>query len=41
DETYMPREVADRLRETGEWRGEGDAPAPSGAAPSNAAYVTE
>ncbi len=35
DETYMPREVADRLRETGEWRG-GDEPAPS-----NAAYVTE
>ena len=33
DETYMPREVADRLKETGEWRG-GDAPA-------NAAYVTE
>lgn len=35
DETYMPREVADRLRETGEWRG-GDGPAPS-----SAAYVTE
>jgi cytochrome c-type biogenesis protein CcmE len=35
DETYMPREVADRLKETGEWRG-GDA-----SAPSNAAYVTE
>lgn len=35
DETYMPREVADRLRETGEWRG-GDEPAPS-----SAAYVTE
>ena len=33
DETYMPREVADRLKETGEWRG-GDTPA-------NAAYVTE
>lgn len=23
DETYMPREVADRLKESGEWRGEG------------------
>ena len=23
DETYMPREVADALRESGEWRGEG------------------
>lgn len=22
DETYMPREVADRLKETGEWRGD-------------------
>ena len=22
DETYMPREVADRLKETGEWRPE-------------------
>lgn len=32
DETYMPREVADRLKETGEWRGEGD---------GSAAYVTE
>lgn len=28
DETYMPREVADRLRETGEWRGD-DSPAQS------------
>ena len=31
DETYMPREVADRLKETGEWRG-GD---------GSVAYVTE
>jgi len=23
DENYMPREVADRLKETGEWRGDG------------------
>ena len=26
DETYMPREVADRLKERGEWRPEGGAP---------------
>jgi len=28
DETYMPKEVADALKEQGEWRGEG-APAPA------------
>src|SRR5690606_27359809 len=33
DETYLPREVADRLKETGEWRG--------GVASSSAPYVTE
>ena len=27
DENYMPREVADALKESGEWRGEGAAPA--------------
>lgn len=26
DETYMPKEVADALKEQGEWRGEGDQP---------------
>jgi len=26
DENYMPREVADALKEQGEWRGEGQAP---------------
>lgn len=31
DETYMPREVADRLKETGEWRG-GDSPEAQAAA---------
>ena len=29
DETYMPREVADRLKEKGEWRPEGDEAAPA------------
>ena len=33
DETYMPREVADRLKEKGEWRPDGAAPA----APANPA----
>jgi cytochrome c-type biogenesis protein CcmE len=28
DETYMPREVADRLKAKGEWRGETDAGGP-------------
>lgn len=32
DETYMPREVADRLKETGEWRPDGE---------GRMAYVTE
>jgi cytochrome c-type biogenesis protein CcmE len=32
DETYMPREVADRLKAKGEWRPEGAAPAATGAA---------
>ncbi len=32
DETYMPREVADRLKDTGEWRGDGE---------GAVAYVTE
>ena len=31
DETYMPREVADRLKEKGEWRPEGDEAAPAAA----------
>lgn len=31
DENYMPREVADRLKETGEWRPEDGAPARAGA----------
>lgn len=31
DENYMPREVADRLKETGEWRPEDPAPARAGA----------
>jgi len=31
DENYMPREVADRLKETGEWRPEDAAPARAGA----------
>ncbi|MNE87993.1 Cytochrome c-type biogenesis protein CcmE [compost metagenome] len=32
DETYMPREVADRLKEKGEWRPEtGEAPASASA----------
>jgi cytochrome c-type biogenesis protein CcmE len=26
DETYMPREVADALREQGHWQGEGNSP---------------
>ncbi|GAA0617884.1 cytochrome c maturation protein CcmE [Brevundimonas kwangchunensis] len=30
DENYMPREVADRLKETGEWRPEDGAPARAG-----------
>lgn len=33
DETYMPREVADRLKASGEWRPEGGA-APASGAPS-------
>ena len=28
DETYMPREVSKALKEQGEWRGDGAAPAP-------------
>lgn len=31
DENYMPREVADRLKETGEWRPEAGAPPRAGA----------
>ena len=31
DETYMPREVADRLKATGEWRPENGSPPPPGA----------
>ncbi len=31
DETYMPREVADRLKATGEWRPESGSPPPPGA----------
>ena len=31
DETYMPREVADRLKATGEWRPESGSPPPAGA----------
>jgi len=31
DETYMPREVADRLKEKGEWRPEGDEATPAAA----------
>ena len=37
DENYMPREVADALKEQGEWRGDGQKPAyarPGGKAPS-------
>ena len=30
DETYMPREVADKLRARGEWRPEAGAPPPAG-----------
>ena len=30
DETYMPREVADRLKEKGEWRPEGSPARPAG-----------
>jgi len=30
DENYMPREVAEALKEQGEWRGEGQAPAYGG-----------
>jgi cytochrome c-type biogenesis protein CcmE len=36
DENYMPREVADALKEQGEWRGDGQQPAygrPAGKAP--------
>ena len=31
DETYMPKNVADALKEQGEWRGDGAAPAYGGA----------
>ena len=31
DETYMPREVADRLKATGEWRPENGSPPTPGA----------
>lgn len=37
DETYMPREVADRLKAKGEWRPEGEPASPS---PSPGAPVT-
>ncbi len=30
DETYMPREVADALKKSGEWRGAGASPSPAG-----------
>jgi cytochrome c-type biogenesis protein CcmE len=33
DENYMPREVTDALKASGEWRGEGPAPYKSGYAP--------
>lgn len=36
DETYMPREVADRLKATGEWRPEAASPS-AGASPGDAA----
>jgi cytochrome c-type biogenesis protein CcmE len=29
DEKYMPKEVVDGLKKSGEWKGEGAAPAPS------------
>lgn len=35
DETYMPKEVADALKEQGEWRGEGAPPPAYGQTPSS------
>lgn len=39
DETYMPKEVADALKEQGEWRGEG-APPPAYGKPTSAGGPT-
>lgn len=37
DETYMPREVSKALKEQGEWRGDGAAPAPGYGKPAQSA----
>lgn len=36
DENYMPKEVADRLKDKGLWQNTGEGGQPSGAAPSPA-----
>ncbi|MBU1347842.1 MAG: cytochrome c maturation protein CcmE [Alphaproteobacteria bacterium] len=40
DETYMPREVADRLKEKGEWRPEGGRPRSSSPRGDNARRIS-
>ncbi len=41
DETYMPREVADALKASGEWRGDGPAPYQAGYDAQSAARTTQ